>query len=203
MADFKMTKNGLRSQELLLKQLNNYLPTLQLKKTLLQVEVNNSKAQINTLLDSFNKKKEEIYEYSHLLSLDFEIDPTKYLEIKHIDKTYENIAGVELAKFQKILFSKLDYFLFDSSPWTDSIIEKLKELIELKEKINIEKEKYRALKKELIDVSIRVNLFEKILIPKTLKNIKKIKIFLSDQELAAISQAKVAKLKIEKAKQKL
>ena len=41
-----------------------------------------------------------------------------------------------------------------------------------------------------------MNLFEKILIPRSLENIKKIKMFLDDQQLAAISQAKVAKQKI-------
>jgi V/A-type H+/Na+-transporting ATPase subunit D len=46
-------------------------------------------------------------------------------------------------------------------------------------------------------VSIRLNLFEKVLIPRAQKNIKKIKIFLGDQELAAVCQAKVAKRKIE------
>ena len=46
-------------------------------------------------------------------------------------------------------------------------------------------------------MSIRVNLFEKILIPRALRNIKKIKVFLGDQQLAAVSQAKVAKAKIE------
>ncbi|HEY5259666.1 MAG TPA: V-type ATP synthase subunit D, partial [Rhabdochlamydiaceae bacterium] len=50
--------------------------------------------------------------------------------------------------------------------------------------------------KELRDVSIRVNLFEKILIPRAQGNIRKIKIFLGDQQLAAVCQAKVAKQKI-------
>ena len=57
-------------------------------------------------------------------------------------------------------------------------------------------EKKRLLEQELREVSIRVNLFEKIMIPRTLQNIKKIKVFLGDQQLAAISQAKVAKRKI-------
>ena len=67
-------------------------------------------------------------------------------------------------------------------------------------KIKIAQEKKIALEKELREVSIRVNLFEKILIPRALKNIKKIKIFLGDQQLAAVSQAKVAKRKIEENK---
>ncbi len=62
--------------------------------------------------------------------------------------------------------------------------------------------KYRsnALEKEWREVSIRVNLFEKVLIPRCQKNIKKIKVFLGDQQLAAVSQAKVAKGKIEENK---
>lgn len=51
-----------------------------------------------------------------------------------------------------------------------------------------------------MEVSIRLNLFEKILIPRTKKNIKKIEVFLGDQELAAVAQAKVAKSKILKKK---
>ena len=58
-------------------------------------------------------------------------------------------------------------------------------------------EKKRSLEKELRDVSIRVNLFEKVLIPRCREAVKKIKVFLGDQELAAVAQAKVAKQKIE------
>ena len=63
-------------------------------------------------------------------------------------------------------------------------------------------EKKAALDKELREVSIRVNLFEKVLIPRSEANIKKIKVFLGDMELAAVSQAKVAKTKIEAGKEK-
>ncbi len=196
MADFKMTKNGLRSQQHILKQLQTYLPTLQLKKTLLQVEVNNTKTKIEKLEKDFSEKRQEILHYAYLLTSKYGMDPTLFTKVQHIEKTYENIAGVELAKFERIIFNDLNYSLFDTPIWFDSMIEKLRKLIRLKEKTNIEEEKKRSLEKELKDVSIRVNLFEKVLIPKTLNNIKKIKVFLSDQELAAISQAKVAKLKI-------
>ena len=66
----------------------------------------------------------------------------------------------------------------------------------VREKIKIARREKRGLEKELREVSIRVNLFEKILIPRALDNIKKIKIFLGDQQLAAVAQAKVSKKKI-------
>ena len=195
MTDFKMTKNGLRSQQHVLKQLQTYLPTLQLKKTLLLIEVNQTKNRIDRLIDDFENRKKEVFDFCALLTSKNDLDPLHFSKVKHVQKTYENIAGVEIPKFEKVIFEESDYFLIDTPVWFDSAIEKVRQMITIKEKINCEEEKKRALEKELKDVSIRVNLFEKILIPRTQKNIKKIKIFLSDQELAAISQAKVAKMK--------
>jgi V/A-type H+-transporting ATPase subunit D len=42
-----------------------------------------------------------------------------------------------------------------------------------------------------------VNLFEKVMIPQAMENIKRIAVFLQDQQLAAVARAKVAKSKIE------
>ena len=69
-------------------------------------------------------------------------------------------------------------------------------MVVIREKIHVAEEKKHALEKDLRDVSIRVNLFEKVLIPSSEQNIKKIKVFLGDQALAAVAQAKVAKQKI-------
>ncbi len=43
MAEIKLTKNELRSQQNLLAQLEKYLPTLQLKKAMLQSEVSEAR----------------------------------------------------------------------------------------------------------------------------------------------------------------
>ena len=80
-------------------------------------------------------------------------------------------------------------------------MEEVKILVVAKKKIEVVEEKKKILEKELREVSIRVNLFEKILIPRTQGNIKKIKVFLGDQELASVAQAKVAKGKIIKRKE--
>jgi V/A-type H+/Na+-transporting ATPase subunit D len=72
----------------------------------------------------------------------------------------------------------------------------LRALAEAKARVEIAEEKKRALEEELRQVSIRVNLFEKVLIPRAVENIKKIKVFLGDQQLNAVARAKVAKSKI-------
>jgi len=51
-------------------------------------------------------------------------------------------------------------------------------------------------KEELRTTTQRVNLFEKKLIPELRENIRKIKIFLGDEETAAVGRAKLAKGKL-------
>ncbi len=201
MAEVKLTKNELRSQETTLKQLKRYLPTLQLKKALLQVEVQNARISIQKI----EKERQEIYEeIADSARLFPEMDfPSleQAIQLDQVKKRFENIAGVEIPIFEGVTFHDFKYHLFDSPIWTEAALESLHGLIEKSNHLMIEREKLKRLQKELREVSIRVNLFEKILIPRSLRNIKKIKVFLGDQQLAAVAQAKVAKTKIEQQKE--
>jgi V/A-type H+-transporting ATPase subunit D len=192
----KLTKTELRVQQLKLIQLQKYLPTLQLKKAMLQIEVNAAQAEIEQLKVQFKAMEGRVSKYSALFSDRSAADLFSAVKIEVVEKSYENIAGIDIPSFEKVLFEKAGYSLFDTPVWLESAVEGLKELIGLREKIKITEEKKKALEKELREVSIRVNLFEKIMIPRAIENIKKIKIFLGDQQLAAVSQAKVSKRKI-------
>jgi V/A-type H+-transporting ATPase subunit D len=59
-----------------------------------------------------------------------------------------------------------------------------------------------TLQAELKKVSQRVNLFEKIIIPETQENIRRIRIALGDAMTAAVARAKIAKAKLELREQK-
>lgn len=195
MGELKFTKKAMREQQRKLLQLEMYLPTLQLKKNMLQFEVFNCNQILEDLLKNFQKVADEVSKIASLFS--HNESPMKTLaQVQFVEKIYENTAGVELPKFIGIKFVKEKYSLLDTPLWTDGALKQLKEMIEIKQKMNVEEEKKRALVKELIEVSIRLNLFEKVLIPRTKTNIKKIGVFLGDQELAAVAQAKVAKTKI-------
>ena len=196
MAEIKLTKNELRNQQLRLAQLQKYLPTLQLKKAMLQLEVQEARQEIAREEKKYQQEREKINSYAALLTDKIALDPQKVMQVKEIKRRYENIAGVEVPYFESVEFISFDYNLFDTPPWVDGVILGLRGLGTAKVKTEIAYEKKIALEKELREVSIRVNLFEKILIPRALKNIKKIKVFLGDQQLAAVSQAKVAKAKI-------
>jgi V/A-type H+-transporting ATPase subunit D len=186
----KLTKNELRTQQTRLSQFQRYLPTLQLKKAMLQFEVSLALLDLQKLEAIKEEIEAKVDQFAHL-----GFKSSEFAQILLVKKHYENVAGVEIPTFEKVLFKEPEYFLFDTPAWTESATEIYRELVIAKEKVAIAEEKRRALEKELREVSIRVNLFEKILIPRSTDNIKKIKIFLGDQQLAAVAQAKVAKRK--------
>lgn len=197
MAQIKFTKTELRSQQHRLLQLQKYLPTLQLKKALLRLEVQQVEAELDLVHIEFKSQEERVQRYSNLLT-----DPdAHYLfestAIAKVEKRFENIAGVEVPLFERVLFAPKNYSLFDTPLWMESAISGVEEFLTIRERIKVLREKKLLLSKELREVSIRVNLFEKILIPRTTENISRIRIFLGDQMLAAVAQAKVSKRKIE------
>jgi len=196
MAQIKLTKSELRLQQLKLTQLTRYLPTLQLKKAMLQTEVMLAQQEIEELEGKYREEKKEVENFQSLLSMEALRELTDALYIVEVKKDYESIAGVEIPLYREVVFQETSYWSFDTPLWLDDAILSLRSLLRAKEKIFIAKEKKRLLEAELREVSIRVNLFEKVMIPRTLENIKKIKVFLGDQQLAAVCQAKVAKRKI-------
>jgi V/A-type H+-transporting ATPase subunit D len=202
MAEIKLTKNELRKQQIWLTQLKKYLPTLQLKKAMLQAEVQESRNGIDVLEKEFHHARLAISHSSHVLSEKVGFSLTEAAQVKEIEKKYENIAGVDVPIFQQVIFAPFSYSLFTTPLWVDAAIEELRMMVTTRCKVLVAIEKKQALEKELREVSIRVNLFEKNLIPKATRNIKRIKVFLGDQELAAVGQAKAAKAKIEKKKKK-
>lgn len=197
MSEMKLTKNGMRAEQQKLAQLSKYLPTLQLKKAMLQAQVQEARAILESAQAELDQSTAKTNQYAALLGERTSVSLDEVARVQRVEKVYENIAGVEVPQLISIQFAPLSYSLFATPAWLDGAILGLRRLSELKVRVSIADEKKRALERELHEVSIRVNLFEKVLIPKTLANIRKIRVFLGDQDLAAVARAKVAKEKIE------
>lgn len=196
MAEVKFTKTELRSQQYRLGQLQKYLPTLQLKKALLQLEVQQASAELEEAYAKMQAEEEKLLHYAQLFT-EKEAHPLfAATVVLKVEKRFENIAGVEIPLLERVLFASKDYSLFDTPVWMESASLDLERLIGTREAIKLIREKKLLLSKELREVTLRVNLFEKNLIPRTVENISRIRIFLSDQMLAAVAQAKVSKRKI-------
>lgn len=199
MAEIKLTKSELRLQQRRHSQLQKYLPTLQLKKAMLQAEVNEARLLIEECRKEVEALQSEVDTFAALLTERTALDFRQVARILKVDKTYDNIAGIEVPSLLAVVFGPVAYSLFDTPAWVDSAVVSLRRLVESRLRLEVAHEKKNALEEELRQVSIRVNLFEKVLIPRATAHIKKIRVFLGDQELSAVGRAKVAKAKIKRA----
>jgi V/A-type H+-transporting ATPase subunit D len=93
----------------------------------------------------------------------------------------------------------MDYDLNETPFWVDRAVEELRKLVRCVIESQIIQEQIQRLQKELRTTTQRVNLFEKVKIPESLENIRKITIYLGDQQANAVGISKVAKKKIEMA----
>lgn len=197
MSRVKCTKNELRKQQQKLVQLRKYLPTLQLKKALLQVEVADCILSLNE-----KRIREEELKNTALASFPLYRDighplVNESLVIESIEKEKANIAGIDIEEITSITFAEPKENNTRLPLWAKKLVVEYRALIEQVNTIAYEVKKCLSLEQELRDVSIRVNLFEKRLIPEAQVNIKKIRVFLGDQQLTAVAQAKVAKRKVD------
>ncbi len=87
--------------------------------------------------------------------------------------------------------------LFTTPTWVDDGMAVLEAMIRLRTEREILEEQRRRIADELRVTSQRVNLFEKVKIPETKENIRVIKIFLGDEQTAAVARGKLAKKRTE------
>ena len=78
-------------------------------------------------------------------------------------------------------------------PWVDEALLLFARLSRLDVEIGLLRRQVSLLESELRVTSQRVNLFEKVKIPQAIESIRKIHIYLGDQQTAAVVRGKIAK----------
>ena len=195
MAKIKLTKNELKVQKDALKMYQRYLTTLTLKKQQLQSEIRIIEAKAKAV----RREKEELEKgFGSWIAVFSESDvfPEGIITVSNIRKGKGNIAGVDIPTYEGADFSRGDYDLYETPLWVDIAANHMEKAISLDLEAEVLDEQVRLLSAELLSTSQRVNLFEKVKIPETQKNIKKISIYMADQQVSAVVRSKISKRKI-------
>jgi len=202
MAKIKLTKNELKKQKDALKMYKRYLPTLQLKKQQLQTEIRGIEAKAKARAV---ERERLMAEFRAWIAVFGEEDAVRtesggwLLSVREIRTTTGNIAGVEIPVYAGADFNLADYDLYLRPLWIDKALDRLKVMLELDLEIKVLQEQIARLARELRITTQRVNLFEKVKIPETAENIKRIRIYLGDQQTAQVVRGKIAKRKVVRA----
>lgn len=198
MPKIKLTKSELKTQRDNLKQFSRFLPTLQLKKQQLQMEMRRCKEDMHKIKEREEQLKKDIFSWISLFGDDEAVPFLKEtVALIEIEKNRANIAGVDVPVFVAAKFSIDEYSLFVKAPWLDKAIATLQDVLSCKAEHEIVEEQYRLIANELRVTTQRVNLFEKVKIPECTENIRVIQIYLGDQQTAAVGRSKIAKRKMQ------
>lgn len=197
MAKVKLTKNELKKQKDALKMYTRYLPTLILKKQQLQIEIRKVDERNNEVRHNKNTLETEFKKWIAVLGEDVYLG-SNMLVLEEIQKETGNIAGVNIPVFLGASFAPVSYDLWEMPLWVDKAALELKKIILLDLELKVLEEQRELLSAELRTTTQRVNLFEKIKIPETRAHIKRIGIYLGDQQTAAVVRGKIAKRGLER-----
>ncbi len=198
MATIKLTKNELKSQKDALKMYKRYLPTLLLKKQQLQTEIRTIDARAKEVRAKRQALEAEFSKWIAVFG-EREAFTPDMVTVSDIKKGTGNIAGVIIPVYEGATFSRGDYDLYKAPLWIDLAADKIEQVLSMDLEASVLDKQVELLSQELRVTTQRVNLFEKVKIPETKANIKKITVYLGDQQVAAVVRGKISKKSLEQA----
>lgn len=199
MAKIKLTKNELKTQKDALKRFTRYLPTLELKKKQLLVEIQNIQKQVERLQEENERVERDVAQWVAVFA-DEHVDAAEYIKIKELLTGTGNIAGIDIPIFEDLTFEDIEYDYIETPLWVDAGIAVVKEQMRRQAEWETYQKQQELIEAELRTTIQRIKLFEEVKIPEAKENIRVIRIFLGDQMTAEVVRGKIAKKKIERKK---
>ncbi len=194
MAKIKHTKNELKAQKEALTRYQRFLPMLQLKKQQLQAEIQAIDTAVTECEAETRAVREDLAGWQELLAEDVALG--ELVVLRGAETETGNIAGVPIPILKQVRLETAEIDLFATPAWVDEAVVAVGRLIELRVKLEIMQEQRRRIVDELRVTSQRVNLFEKVKIPECKEHIRVIRIFLGDEQTAAVARGKIAKARV-------
>lgn len=188
------SKAALNREAEALKRYRQFLPSLDLKRQQLLGERNKAAAHLQEIDRLISENKGQIGAQLPMLA-DRLVDLDGLVQVKNVALGEENLVGVRLPLLQQLQIDAAPYSLLAKPHWVDVAVQQLRQALELTIQRQIHARRLEILEIAVKKVTQRVNLFEKVLIPRCQENIRKIRLFLSDNERAGVIRAKLTKQK--------
>jgi V/A-type H+-transporting ATPase subunit D len=106
---------------------------------------------------------------------------------------HRNLLGVTLPELADVEVQVHPYSYLSKPHWVDRTAVMLRELAELQLRRQVQAERLRLLEQAERKAVQRVNLLDKVLIPRTREDIRRVQIALADAERSAVVRSKIAK----------
>ncbi|MEZ6061387.1 MAG: V-type ATP synthase subunit D [Planctomycetaceae bacterium] len=189
-----INKTSLKQQRDQLAMYNRFLPSLDLKRQQLIADFQKAKSVIAATEREIAHLETENAELFALLGAS-EQDLSGLVTVASADFGEENVLGVRLPTLGNVTFRRQEYSMLAKPFWVDLLVELLESMARLSLRQHVEQQRVQRLNEAVRKITQRVNLFEKVLIPRAEENIQRIRIYLADAERTAVVRSKIAKAK--------
>jgi V/A-type H+-transporting ATPase subunit D len=192
LARLKLSKSSLQQQREQMRLYERLLPSLDLKRRQLTVELSKARAERQRLECEVADLDRRIGAELPMMAGD-QVPVSGLVRMTGYEVVEENVVGVKLPLLEKADFEVAEYPLLARPVWIDLLVTRLKAAAEARVRVRVAEQRVEILGKAVRRMTQRVNLFDKILIPQAKTNMQRIMIFLGDQERSAVSTAKLTK----------
>lgn len=192
-----LNKTTLKAQRDQAKTFKQFLPSLELRRQQLLAAVKAARAwmtEIEIRIEENRRRLDPLYPLLGSSNIST-LNTDKLVRVRALKIETENVVGTRVPVLRDVDFEYSDYSMLATPFWFDHLIESLRQMCRLRVEHQVARQRLDVLEREARRITQRVNLFEKILIPQAEQNIRRIVIFLSDQERAAVVRSKISKKK--------
>ncbi|MCU0838896.1 MAG: V-type ATP synthase subunit D [Rhodospirillales bacterium] len=196
MAKVQLSKSSLTRERENLGLYQRYLPALDLKRQQLMGERQRARSAITRLRQELARLVGAAGDAVPMMA-DRRVPLDGLVRLGEVRLGTQNVAGVRLPTVEHVEVIRSPYSRLVRPHWVDAVVDRLAEAIRLSVEVEVAEKRLAGLEKAVARVTQRVNLFDKVLIPQTQTNIRRINVYLGDAERAAVAAAKIAKRKRE------
>lgn len=194
MAKLALNKSALSKEKQRKTSYGRYLPSLEMKQKQLLLERKKAEEALVQRANDIAILEDAVYKQLPMVAVE-NIDMAGLVTVESYDLGEENLLGTKVPLLERITFKRAEYGYLARPHWFDELAIALEKVMKLKMEEQVLHIRLARLKSAARTITQRVNLFSKVLIPQAESNIKKIGLFLADQERAGVVRSKLAKQK--------
>lgn len=197
MAKLALNKSSLNKERKKLDTYRRYLPSLELKQKQLTASWRRAADEHARLAEALDAKQGALGDRIPMLASD-QFDLSGMVRVDAVELGSENAVGVTLPVLRAVRVDIRPYSFLAEPHWVDEALTRLRDVIRLRIEVSVAQRRVERLRRALLEITQRVNLFREVLIPRAEQNIRRIQIHLGDAERSAVIRAKIAKRKSER-----
>ncbi|MEM8702711.1 MAG: V-type ATP synthase subunit D [Pseudomonadota bacterium] len=194
MARLALNKSSLARESTQLAEYRRFLPSLELKRLQIMAERARAKDTLARLERDYEQRFVDLAASLPMIANNH-VPLEGLVTLKDAVRGEQNLSGTILPVLEDIDVETGSYSLLARPHWVDPYVDGMCDLLRLNLERDVARERIAKLVEAEAVISRRVNLFEKVLIPRAERNIKKIRMALADAERDAVVRAKISKRK--------